>query len=163
LQLGEGGYLRRSGSGRRLLRNPILTCSRGLRRCRCLSLLVLYVAVTVLAGSKRLAIFHIKQWLAIFDGETCHRNHRTRPQRIVVQGYVVAEDLGFLFFNSLMWWRNTWERIPQFFSRPFSVPCRTFTLPCIACFSLRFATFCGHFILSAFGQRTRCRPRRAYK
>jgi hypothetical protein len=56
---------------------------------------VVCCCVCVGPGSKRLAIFHIKQWLAVFDGEMCVTT-------------TIAHDLNALSCRD-MWWRKTWD------------------------------------------------------
>ena len=95
MQWEEGGYLRRSESGRRLLRNPILTYSRDLRQCRCLSLLVLYVAVSVF-------------WPAPRDWQYSTSNSGSPFLMVRCVTTTTAHDLNALSCRD-MWWQKTWD------------------------------------------------------
>ncbi len=69
-------------------------------------------------------VFYLKQRLTILDGKLCHHCACRKTLPCCIMSY----------------W-ETWERIPQFFSCPFSILWRALTLPCIAHFSTGFPTF----------------------
>ena len=51
-------------------------------------------------------------------------SHRIRPQIAAHFSTVSRDTTTHARYTSpciVMWWRKTWERIPQFFSQPFSV------------------------------------------